>query len=108
MTKRSPLHLGQVAAVPTKSTPDSQPPSESKADQKGEVLIRQSQKGRGAQAQFAHAPRPPSRQGKRSIAGFFSDSTWVAFRQLGIQQRKSNQELLQEALDDLLAKYRKR
>lgn len=106
MPKRSPLHLGQVAAVQqTTAPPDSQPLPESKADQKGEAPTR---KGRGARAQFAHAPRPPSRQGKRSIAGFFSDSTWVAFRQLGIQQRKSNQELLQEALDDLLAKYRKR
>ncbi len=55
----------------------------------------------------AKAPTPPSRQGKRLIGGHFPRATWVTLRELGTEHDKSTQDLLQEALDDLFAKYRK-
>ncbi len=51
---------------------------------------------------------PPSRVGSKFIGGHFPKSTWDTFRKLGIDQEKSGQELLQEAMDDLFAKYRLR
>jgi hypothetical protein len=53
------------------------------------------------------APRP-DREGKRLIAGHFPKTTWAMLRDLGTRLDKNNQELLQEALDDLFAKYRQR
>lgn len=50
----------------------------------------------------------PSRVGSKFIGGHFPKSTWDTFRKLGIDQEKSGQELLQEAMDDLFAKYRLR
>jgi hypothetical protein len=46
------------------------------------------------------------REGKKIIAGHFPRSTWMALRRLGMDQDKTSQELLEEALTDLLAKYR--
>ena len=51
---------------------------------------------------------PPSRDGTKFIGGHFPKSVWDTFRILGIEQEKSGQDLLQEAIDDLFAKYRKR
>lgn len=51
---------------------------------------------------------PPSRDGTKFIGGHFPKSVWDTFRMLGIEQEKSGQDLLQEAMDDLFAKYRKR
>jgi hypothetical protein len=51
--------------------------------------------------------RSPSRQGRRMIGGHFSQAMWRHFRELGVALSKTNQDLLQEALDDLLVKYRK-
>lgn len=48
----------------------------------------------------------PDRQGTRLIAGHFPKTTWAMLRDLGTKLDKRNQELLQEALDDLFAKYR--
>jgi len=50
----------------------------------------------------------PDRQGKKLIAGHFPKATWGTLRDLGTKLDKNNQELLQEALDDLFAKYRHR
>jgi hypothetical protein len=50
----------------------------------------------------------PSRVDSKFIGGHFPKSTWDGFRKLGIDLEKSGQELLQEAIDDLFAKYRKR
>ena len=55
----------------------------------------------------AKVATPPSRLGKRLIGGHFPRSTWVTLRELGTEHDKSTQDLLQEALDDLFAKYRK-
>ena len=54
------------------------------------------------------ASTTPSRVGTKFIGGHFPKSIWDTFRKLGIDHEKSGQELLQEAIDDLLAKYRKR
>jgi hypothetical protein len=48
------------------------------------------------------------REGKRLIAGHFSKATWATLRDIGTRTEKTSQELLQEALDDLFAKYRRR
>ena len=47
------------------------------------------------------------REGKRLIAGHFSKATWATLRDIGTRTEKTSQELLQEALDDLFAKYRR-
>ncbi len=57
------------------------------------------------------ADAPPTegrvdRQGKKLIGGHFPKATWATLRDLGTQTEKNNQELLEEALADLFAKYR--
>jgi hypothetical protein len=49
--------------------------------------------------------RPPSREGKKAIAGFFDDAVSKQLRRLGVDQDKSVQDLLGEALNDLFEKY---
>jgi hypothetical protein len=56
----------------------------------------------------ASTKAPPSRKGTKFIGGHFPKSVWDTFRILGIEQEKSGQDLLQEAMDDLFTKYRKR
>lgn len=58
------------------------------------------------------APRPPaavppSRRGKKMIGGHFPQGTWATFRHLATDEGKTTQELLEEALTDLFAKYRR-
>lgn len=58
-------------------------------------------------------PEPPPRQdktsraGKKAVAGYFSPELSRALHILGIEQDKSLQALLGEAIDDLLRKYGK-
>ena len=56
-------------------------------------------------AETSAAPRR-DREGKKIIAGHFPRSTWMALRRLGVDRDKTTQDLLEEALSDLLAKYR--
>jgi hypothetical protein len=46
------------------------------------------------------------REGKKIIAGHFPRSIWVEFRRLALDKDKTAQELLEEALADLFAKYK--
>lgn len=46
------------------------------------------------------------RKGKKIIAGHFPKVTWAELRALCIKHDKTAQELLDEALTDLFAKYR--
>ena len=48
------------------------------------------------------------RKDKRIIAGHFAKATWAQLRALCIQQDKTSQQLLEEALTDLFQKYRTR
>ena len=48
------------------------------------------------------------RRDKRIIAGHFPRATWAQLRALCIQEDKTSQELLEEALTDLFQKYRGR
>jgi hypothetical protein len=59
-------------------------------------------------AERASTKTPPSREGTKFIGGHFPKSVWDTFRMLGIEHEKSGQDLLQEAIDDLFSKYRKR
>jgi hypothetical protein len=58
-------------------------------------------------------PEPPLRQeknsraGKKAVAGYFSPELSRALNILAIEQDKSLQALLGEAIDDLLRKYGK-
>ena len=45
------------------------------------------------------------RAGKKIIAGHFPKATWVRFRNLCTKHEKTAQQLLEEALTDLFAKY---
>jgi hypothetical protein len=48
-----------------------------------------------------------SRTGKKAVAGYFSPELSKALHILGIEQDKSLQALLGEAIDDLMRKYGK-
>jgi hypothetical protein len=47
------------------------------------------------------------REGKKLIAGHFPKATWAELRHLSVVADKTGQELLEEALADLFAKYRR-
>ena len=51
------------------------------------------------------SPKRPDRAGKKIIAGHFPKATWMRFRNLCTKHEKTAQELLEEALTDLFAKY---
>lgn len=47
----------------------------------------------------------PSRVGKKPVTGFFDPAVSRQIKKLGLDQDKTMQELLQEALNDLFRKY---
>jgi hypothetical protein len=49
----------------------------------------------------------PDREGKKIIAGHFPRGTWEELRNLCTRQDRTSQSMLEEALTDLFAKYRK-
>ena len=50
-------------------------------------------------------PAPPSREGKKAIAGFFDPAVSRQVKQIGLEKDMSVQDLLREALNDLFEKY---
>ena len=48
---------------------------------------------------------PPSRQGKKAITGFFDPVVSRQLKQLALDEDKTVQSLLSEALNDLFIKY---
>jgi hypothetical protein len=48
---------------------------------------------------------PPSREGKKPVTGFFTPEISRQIKKLGLDQDKTMQDLLQEALNDLFRKY---
>ncbi|MDZ8242001.1 MAG: hypothetical protein RMZ69_33510 [Nostoc sp. ChiQUE01a] len=50
---------------------------------------------------------PPSRVGKRAIAGHFDPAVSKQLKQLALEEDSTVQALLQEALNDLFTKYGK-
>jgi hypothetical protein len=48
---------------------------------------------------------PPSREGKKPVTGFFSPEISRQIKKLALDQDKTMQDLLQEALNDLFRKY---
>ncbi len=57
-----------------------------------------------APADSGHAARPPSRRGKKTIAGHFDPAVSRQLRELALNEESSVQELLREALNDLFRK----
>jgi hypothetical protein len=49
-------------------------------------------------------PRPPSRQGKKAVAGHFDPAVSRQLREIALIEDSSVQELLKEALNDLFVK----
>jgi hypothetical protein len=49
----------------------------------------------------------PDRKGKRFIAGYFPEAIYRQLRQLSLDEGKTNQELLTEALSLLFKRYGK-
>jgi len=49
--------------------------------------------------------RPPSRQGKKAISGFFDPAVSKQIKQLALDEDSTVQALLAEALNDLFVKY---
>lgn len=50
---------------------------------------------------------PPSRVGKRAIAGHFDPAVSKQLKQLALEEDSTVQRLLEEALNDLFSKYGK-
>lgn len=50
---------------------------------------------------------PPSRQGKKAITGFFDPAVSKQLKQIGLEEDKTLQALMAEALNDLFEKYGK-
>lgn len=50
----------------------------------------------------------PSRRGKRAIIGHFDPAVCKQFKQIALDEDKSSQALLTEALNDLFEKYGKK
>ena len=48
----------------------------------------------------------PDRAGTKVILGHFPKATWAALRRLALEEEKTSQALLEEALTDLFAKYK--
>jgi hypothetical protein len=48
---------------------------------------------------------PPSREGKKPVTGFFSPEVSRQIKKFALDQDKTMQDLLQEALNDLFRKY---
>jgi hypothetical protein len=48
---------------------------------------------------------PPSRVGKKPVTGFFNPEVSRQLKQVALNEDKTMQELLQEALNDLFRKY---
>ncbi len=51
--------------------------------------------------------KPPSRQGKKVISGHFEPLAAQQLKFLGVEQERSVQSLLEEAINDLFRKYDK-
>jgi hypothetical protein len=49
-------------------------------------------------------PVPPSRQGKKAITGHFDPAVSRLLRQIALEEDRSVQDLMREALNDLFAK----
>lgn len=53
--------------------------------------------------------QPPAkrqdREGTRMIGGHFPHATWAQLRKLAVDENRTTQELLGEALEDLFSKY---
>ena len=50
-------------------------------------------------------PEQSNRRGKKILSGYFPKSTWAAVRHLAADLEKTSQELLEEAITDLLHKH---
>jgi hypothetical protein len=77
------------------SVRDGQPPSAKQAEPAPETALKQASSVK------------PSRHAKLHIGGYYDpdEPTIVAFQKLGIDLRKSQQEMLLEALRDFVAKH---
>jgi hypothetical protein len=53
----------------------------------------------------ARSPRPKGREGKKVISGFFDKEVSRQLSRLAIDQDRTNEDLLREAINDLFAKY---
>lgn len=66
-------------------------------------------KGKKRNKVIKNSPKPSaSRQGKVLIAGHFSKDVSKQLKYIGIEEEKTNQELLEEALDLLFVKKGKK
>jgi hypothetical protein len=92
MTKKTNLAeaLGQFSTQPARAAASAA------------VAERPRVKGRGGAT-----PLPPSRQGKKTVAGFFDTAVSTQLKQIGLDENKTVQDLLTEAINDLFKKYKK-
>ena len=61
----------------------------------------------GISGSEVRATRPPSRQGKKTIAGHFDPAVSRQLRALGVEHDRTVQDLMREALNSLFEKYGK-
>lgn len=95
MTKKTNLAeaLGQFSTQPARA-----------AQSSTATLEKPAAKGRGERT----TQTPPSRQDKKTIAGFFDPAVSLQLKQMGLDQGgRTVQDFMQEALNDLFKKYKK-
>jgi hypothetical protein len=92
MTKKTNLAeaLGQFSTQPARAVGSAA------------VAEKPAAKGRGGAS-----PLPPSRQGKKTVAGFFDTAVSTQLKQIGLDRNLTVQDLLTEAINDLFKKYKK-
>lgn len=92
MTKKTNLAeaLGQFSTQPARAAATATAPEKPRL------------RGRGGASHL-----PPSRQGKKTVAGFFDTAVSTQLKQIGLDENKTVQDLLAEAINDLFKKYKK-
>lgn len=88
MSKKPSLASALQTASDKNSPPVSRPPASKRVDK--------------AVSQIT----PPSRQGKKAITGFFDPAVSRQLKQIALDEDKTIQSLLTEALNDLFLKYK--
>jgi hypothetical protein len=75
---------------------------------KPEVVEIKSQKEPSNAVESTKGDIPPSRVGKKAITGFFDPAVSKQLKQLALEEDKSSQALIAEALNLLFEKYAKK
>jgi hypothetical protein len=77
------------------------------ASGKKSMIVRDENHGQSSVPDTSFSGLPPSRQGKKAITGFFDPAVSRQLKQLALDEDRTVQALLTEALNDLFIKHRR-